>query len=99
MRAHAAIENDVLYFVADLSSKQRISYARTFLSTLIELDTVIPSIDSLLILGCCYSGSAMRAGSPSDYSAEVAASVDASQKAYENPSDLARIINKMFTSR
>lgn len=95
---HAVFENDVLYFVVGLFSNQRISYART-LSTLIEPDTVIPSTDSLLILDCCYSDSATRASSSSDYSAEVVAFVDASQKAYGNPSDSARVINKTFTSR
>jgi hypothetical protein len=46
---HAIFENDVLYFVIDLFFNQRISYGRT-LSTLIKLDTVISSTDSLLIL-------------------------------------------------
>ena len=57
-----------------------------------------PDIDCILVFDSCYSGTAAKDNETSDYSAEVVASVDSNQKAFENWSDFACVQNKTFTS-
>jgi hypothetical protein len=54
--------------------------------------------DVVLIVDSCYSGDAMR-GSALGRSVEIIAAVGAEQKAFGNPSELARVKRRTFTSR
>ena len=87
-----------LCLVPSLNSKAFLDFAREF-GILWSAEVVLDRVDVVIILDCCYSAASARGPIQADRTVEIVSSVGMSQQALGNPSTVARMQNRTFTSR
>lgn len=89
---------DNIAFYASNLAPQRTAMSRTFTTLCDEEDKSFQNTDLILILDCCFRGTATRGTDSRDRSVEIIALVIYDESALGSPSDDARIQNRTFTS-
>lgn len=87
-----------LYLVSSLNSKAFLDFSREF-GIFWTDEVVLDRVDVIIILDCCYSVTSARGSPKADRTVEIVSAMGMSQKALGNPSTVARIQNRTFTSR
>lgn len=71
---------------------------RTLVTPSLSVEKKLERIDIVIILDSCFSGNAIRATPLAERTVELIAAVSADQRAFGNPSNSARFLNRTFTA-